>query len=323
MKVKSIDALMKYLREEKSLKISGSIQKRHLRNIGYYHGYKGYRFYSTPNNMLCYKNFNELESVYDFDMQIKSLLYPKIMFLETAFKNYALEEILVEVKSGRFADVYSNALTFYKKFSIGSKEYKNQLKKRMKLRNNIYSDLSRDYEKKLIVQNFYHKDKPVPIWAIFELISFGEFGSLLSTLDPKIKLKLSKSIGFNRAFDTDGSLTQTIVYILKDLRNAIAHNDTVFDTRFKSSKISNKISNYLTLTTGINNITFATIVDYIILIAYLLSCFKISKTEIKKFIKDFMACYESLRSKIPINIYNKIIHTDTRNKLINLEKYLC
>ena len=37
---KTTDALMRYLREEKGISISGSSQKRKLMNIGYYHGYK-------------------------------------------------------------------------------------------------------------------------------------------------------------------------------------------------------------------------------------------------------------------------------------------
>mgnify|MGYP007064450339 FL=1 len=41
---KTTDALMRYLREEKGISISGSSQKRKLMNIGYYHGYKGYRY---------------------------------------------------------------------------------------------------------------------------------------------------------------------------------------------------------------------------------------------------------------------------------------
>lgn len=41
MKVKTTNALMKYLREQQNISIDGSKDKRNLRNIGYYHGYKG------------------------------------------------------------------------------------------------------------------------------------------------------------------------------------------------------------------------------------------------------------------------------------------
>lgn len=47
---KTTDALMRYLREEKGISISGSSQKRKLMNIGYYHGYKGYRYIGKASN---------------------------------------------------------------------------------------------------------------------------------------------------------------------------------------------------------------------------------------------------------------------------------
>ena len=60
MKAKSINALMKYLRDKKHIAINGSSQKQKLRNIGYYHGYKGYRFFTSPSNHLSYTDFNQL-----------------------------------------------------------------------------------------------------------------------------------------------------------------------------------------------------------------------------------------------------------------------
>ncbi len=67
--------------------------------MGYFHGYKGYRYYNSPSSLLLYSNFNELQAVYEFDMDLKAILYPQIMFLETTIKNYALENILEQ--SGR------------------------------------------------------------------------------------------------------------------------------------------------------------------------------------------------------------------------------
>ena len=84
---KSIDGLMRYLRDEKGIQISGSAQKRKLMNIGYYHGYKGYRYIRTPGRHVAYRNFDELMAVYRFDTQLKGLFYPIVMEIETAFKN--------------------------------------------------------------------------------------------------------------------------------------------------------------------------------------------------------------------------------------------
>ena len=44
MKIKTTNALMKYLRENHNMIINGSKDKRNLINMGYYHGYKGYRY---------------------------------------------------------------------------------------------------------------------------------------------------------------------------------------------------------------------------------------------------------------------------------------
>lgn len=87
---------MRYLRDRKGISIFGSTQKRKLRNIGYYHGYKGFRFIGKSTNTIPYTDFKELLAIYEFDMRLKSLLYPQLMFIETALKNYVLEEILSE-----------------------------------------------------------------------------------------------------------------------------------------------------------------------------------------------------------------------------------
>lgn len=103
---KTTDALMRYLREEKGISISGSSQKRKLMNIGYYHGYKGYRYIGKASNSIHYTNFDELMAVYEFDAQLKALFYPYVMQIETALKSYVLEVVVSQVNSDSFIDVY-------------------------------------------------------------------------------------------------------------------------------------------------------------------------------------------------------------------------
>ena len=249
-KPKSINALMAYMRDEKGLNISGSSDKKKLRYMGYFHGYKGYRFHNNPANTYAFNSFDEVQAIYDFDMAIKTMFYPEIMFLETAFKNYVLEVILEEAKSKRFADIYAKLLTDYKAYPIGSNDYKKAINKRMNLRNKVYSLISRDYGKRFIVNHYYDKDQPLPIWAIFELISLGEFGTFVDCLDQNTRKKVSKSVGIKVAYDRDGKLLPLIVYALKDLRNAVAHNNTIFDARFKTGKVSLRISKCISAETG-------------------------------------------------------------------------
>ncbi|MBO5343712.1 MAG: Abi family protein [Ruminococcus sp.] len=322
MQPKSINALMSYMRDKKGIQISGSLQKRKLRYIGYFHGYKGYRYCNSPKALLPYTSFNELLSVYNFDMQVKAILYPQIMFLETTIKNYALEEILNQSKSERFADVYNFLLNDYKSYQVGTQGYKTAISKRMAVRNKVYGNISRDYGKNNIIVHYYDKDKPVPIWAIFEIISLGEFGNLFACLNTYTRQAISSSIGINKAVDNDGRMTEKIVFCLKDLRNAIAHNNTIFDTRFKTGSINNRIASYISSETGIKNINFNSILDYIILVSFMLKILKRNKSDILSFIQQFENAYETLRKNVPTNIYSRIIFTDTKNKLNTLKNFL-
>lgn len=322
MSVKTINALMKYLRDIKKINIGGSAQKAKLRRVGYYHGYKGYRFFSKPSKKLAYTDFEQLISVYNFDMQVKAVLYSPLMHIETALKNYALEEILDVAKSDRFADIFSVVLNHHNDYSRSDDKYKKTLAKELSLRNRIYAALSRDYGNKLIVQHFYEKDIPVPIWAIFEILSLGEFGTFLSCVNDKTAKQISKSIGINSAFDADGRLVERGVFALKDLRNAVAHNDPVFDVRFKTSKPNMQIARLLMNETGVQNVTFNTLTDYVVLMGYFMHCFGYPKIETKKLINDYTSCCEELRRKVPMSLYSTIVYSDTRGKLLQLEKYV-
>lgn len=142
--VKIIDSLMKYLRNTQHIAIKGSIQKRKLRNIGYYHGFKGYRYITNPVNRIAYSDFNQLMAVNEFDIRLKALFYPHLMFVETAIKNYVLEIVIREGRSKDFTNIYSNLLTDYKKYRVGCDDYKKAIRKRLELQNTIYNYTHRE-----------------------------------------------------------------------------------------------------------------------------------------------------------------------------------
>lgn len=319
---KTINALMAYMRNNKGIDINGSTQKRKLRYMGYFHGYKGYRFNGKPDNLFEFDSFNQIQAVYDFDMNLKTMMYPKIMFLETTLKNYALEIVLDRAKSKRFADIYSRLLKGYKAYPIGTDKYKKEIAKRLSLRNKVYSAISRDYENKYVVNHYYDKDQPLPIWAIFEIISLGEFANFIDCLDETTRKEISKNVGIKTSADCDGKLLPLMIYTLKDLRNAVAHNNTIFDTRFHTGNINKRIGTYIGQETEIAGITFDTIVDYVVLISYLLKMLKCPKGDILLFVKSFENYLEIFRKSVSTQIYSTVIFTNTRNKLVSLREWI-
>lgn len=321
--VKTINSLMAYLRDEKSIHIKGSSHKRKLRNLGYYHGYKGYRFIKSTNNKINISNFDEVIALNNFDMQLKSLFYSKIMFLETALKNYTLEIILKESNSSSFNVIYEKVLTDYKHRRVGSANYNKAYKYRLNVRDTVYKTLTREYGyNRTVVGHFYNNDMQVPIWAIFETITLGEFGNFVNCMDRDIRLKLSTELKINRSLDPVGSLIGEMIFVLKELRNALAHNNVIFDCRFKARNIDNTLITCLQRDTNITSITFETIIDYIILIVYLSKNLKVNKTELNGFVSTFESITNELREKINIREYSKILYTDTKNKINLLKQYI-
>lgn len=335
-KPKSINSLMKYLRTKKGIEIYGSADKRKLKNIGYYHGYKGYRFIGKPTNRVAYKRFDELLAIYDFDSQIKALLYPQVMFIETALKNHVLDVIVTMTQSDDFVDIYNMVLDNYKGFSLEQKSFrddkhkekteklfKDNLKKRLDLRSRIYkiqADQFRHENK--VASHFLSADRNIPIWGIFELLTLGEFGRFVSCLNKDCRKEISKSLGISQKDDNAAMMTERLIYATKDLRNAIAHNDIVFDARFKTGRIKKQLSNAIINSTGVPNITFDTITDYIVLIVYQEKLLGSTKTDMKRLVKDYEERVERLRQSIPISIFNQIIHTDNHQKMKKLREYI-
>lgn len=66
---KTIDSLMRHLRNSHAISIGGSTQKRNLKNVGYFHGFKGYRYITTPRNKIPFNNF-----IVNFQINVDYLL---------------------------------------------------------------------------------------------------------------------------------------------------------------------------------------------------------------------------------------------------------
>lgn len=86
--------------------------------------------------------FDEILSIIDFDNKVKALLYPQVMFIETALKSYVLEIIIQNGKTENFSQIYANLMTDYKSYSNQSDRYKNAYKKRLDTYNRIQNAIT-------------------------------------------------------------------------------------------------------------------------------------------------------------------------------------
>ena len=317
----SIYQLMKYLRNTHHINVKSS-QTQALRNMGYYHGFKGYRFIREDTNRVNFSALDEIIALNKYDMRLKTVLYPKVMFIENALKSYVIEALLADSKSENFDVIYNKSLTAYRNYTPGSRAYKTEYTKRMNLKGKINAALVRDYNKRSVVAHFFNNDITIPVWAIFETLALGEFGTLNHSACTNVKLYVSNIMKLPTNLDSDGMNTKFFIFTVKDLRNAIAHNNVIFDTRFKTGKIDQRLVTLLETEVGISNIDFKYMDAYIIMITYFLRKMGETKTACKQFVASYQQQTEYLRNELPINIYNQVVGTQHRPNMNALQKFI-
>lgn len=150
----------------------------------------------------------------------------------------------------------------------------------------------------------------------------GDFGNLLSCLTYDVRDDISKRLGLNTSPDTNRELIYKYIYTLKDLRNAIAHNAVIFDTRFRNIDPTHAMKQCLILDIGLPYVNFKTIGDYIILMSYYLHLLKVPKTEIKAFIREFERITNNYRSSVNPRIASIVLHPDWPSRMATLKNFL-
>lgn len=322
-KGKSTDGLMRHIRENHGITIEGSKDKTNLLNMGYYHGYKALRFIRNKENVQEFNKFNEIKAIYDFDLELKTIFYPLLIKIETSLKNRVID-YMVHNNAYDIEYIYKYKLTDYLSKPTGSKDYKAYLNKRLKLREKIDSSLAYNYGKgHPSIQHFFHMGKPIPLWAYFEVITFGEFGNFVSCLSITDRIALTEKMSIHHnGINQNGRILQELILCLTGLRNATMHNSMIFDCRFNKNDTPKQVISFIENQTGVRGITFNTITDYLVLLVYLSKKQNTTKTELKRIVRIFDQSRERLFSEVPFSTYSEIIGTDSNNKIVNLLLYI-
>lgn len=322
-KGKSTDGLMRHIRNSHGVEINGSTEKQALLNMGYYHGYKASRYIKKSSNLQNYNNFQEVKAIYDFDIEVKTIFYPLLVRIETSLKN-RLIDYLVKDNNSDMESIYQNKLNDYEAKPVGNKEYKKYLNKKLELRNKIDSTIAYNYSKgHPCIQHFFHSSKPLPLWAYFEVITMGEFGNFISCMNISYRIEFTQDMNMHHTgFNQNGRMLENIIFCLTGIRNATMHNSMIFDCRFNNSNFSSQLIKYLENSTGIKNIDFESIVDFLVLLIFLMKKQYTTKTELSRVVSQFDKKRELLYASIPMKAYSEILGTDARKKIAGLKEYI-
>ena len=128
--------------------------------------------------------------------------------------------------------------------------------------------------------------------AVFESLTLGEFGTFFSCAAKRIRVETSKSLKLPTNLDGEGNMISFMIYALRELRNAVAHNGVVFDT-------------------------------YIVLIVYIFKKISSGTNDCKSFLHEYEKFCEGLRENLKMDeIWSEILGTNHRPIVKELENYI-
>jgi abortive infection bacteriophage resistance protein len=318
-KALTTNTLMRRLRN-KGVRISGSHSKNDLLNYGYFHAYKGYRF--VRNNVsLPISNFEEIVALVDFDNDVKSLLFPYLSFIETAVKNRAVTEIQLFCGSVDVNSAFLSAFNRFQAIPAGPMRAE-EMRERLTLETKIYESIKRELKINPIIDHFVNNSEPIPLYAVAEIIDFGTLGLMLRCSNNTIRNSLSEDVGIPFSRDVNREMLYQIIFTLKDLRNAIAHNSPVFDCRFHKFPLSQPYLSLVETDTGVSHLTMNKITDYLVLIVFLLKHLGCSKTEMKKLVRSFEETYDALCHRVSPSLASLVFVYSVPSQLSLLKGYI-
>src|SRR5699024_4546428 len=159
-----------------------------------YHGYKAYRFIDSKENIQPYEKFSEIKAVYDFDHELKALLYPTLMKIETSLKNRTID-LLVQNSYSDIEFIYNHYLNSYRDY-YRNRDQRKYRQKKLEFKAKMTSTIVYNYKNSTVIQHFINKGKPIPLWAYFEVTTLGEYGQFIECLNKDVRVELLKRISF-------------------------------------------------------------------------------------------------------------------------------
>lgn len=255
-----------------------------LLNMGYYHGYKRYRFVKKSNSdgILSITSFEEIVAIYNFGMELKGLFYPIVMLVETALKNRVIDSLVAESSSG-IEDILDNQLACYEDYAGENEKYDKKFVQYNETKQNILDTIEYYSDKNEVIKHYLDSNYQIPLWAYFEVITLGQFSRFLGCLTKLSREKLNRD--FTIIPKRSNSL-ELVVNSLIELRNATMHNSAIFNANF-SSGVSRVLKIQIKQDLKLSTFTCVFIEDYFILLIWTLNLLKFDSIILNEYINQF------------------------------------
>lgn len=294
-----------------------------LLNMGYYHGYKAFKHINYKKD-LPINDFEDIKCLYELDNNLKLMFYEVIMKIETAIKNRIVDILVSNKKSS--IDSYISSL-----FKEQNDTQNNKIKKKekhtinedlFKIKYDIDSILRNNYRNRGVVKYYVDKNKEIPIWVVIDLMTIGNLCNLIKRLPNDIGKEISTIILKDEYKNYESiNVLNELLWLINNLRNAVAHNEIIFDCRFRNGKPTKGMKEFFYGQLMKKNEkfcsedSFESIVDYVIIVCYLMYILDFNKDECINFFKKFINILNDFSSEISNDIYKMIFDKKDYEKI--------
>lgn len=212
------------LLEKKGLTIPDrALATRLLKENGYYALVSGYKapFKKKDKQYKLHTRLEDIYALYCFDMKLRALFLENILKIENHMKS---------LLSYSFCDAYGDSQQSYLTecnydyLPANQKEIKKLIQKLNEIVKNPKQYPYLDHQKK--------KHNNIPLWALSKALTLGTISKFYSFLKQPIKQAISKEFRY-----VDESQLERMIDLLSRFRNVCAHNERLYDYRYKKGAI--------------------------------------------------------------------------------------
>ena len=207
-----------------------------LQEENYYNIINGYKdlFIDKEKDLEFYiegVTFEEIYSLYDFDRNIRNILFKYILKVENNLRSLIAYSFSEKYGNDNYLK-FSNFETLHGKTNNPSNLIK-RANHIQKLIANLQSDIAQAVEKKDYIKHYIITYGFVPLWVLVNCITLGRLSQFYTLMEQSDRAKIA--IYWNVQ---DGDLRQYIK-LLADYRNLCAHDERIYNSKKEGFQIPN------------------------------------------------------------------------------------
>lgn len=226
---------LKILRE-RGLSVPSSA-KRSLENYGYYSIINGYKWSFlqrgtdgkpiNPEQYVKNAKFQEIESLYDFDSELRSILFEALLKYESS---------LSAELAYRFSEAHPEEHSYLaiNNFSKDSRKVHDVVS----TISSLSGVIKYKSKQKNAITHYVNKHRHVPLWVLVNFLTFGDFNYFYQILTDDVKLKIAQDFSARRkrvysvkSLAITPDTIMAVNHLVNHFRNAVAHGEITFSKK--------------------------------------------------------------------------------------------